>query len=97
MATRVKGQRHPIQAGVETAIGSFGTLVAIWFATGACITPLRSPGEFPPYAGNMLWRPVAVLPLADRQLQPYINSVTIAAPIDRAGVRPLLSAHKTAL
>ena len=29
VATRVKPQRHPIQAGVETAIGSFGTLVAI--------------------------------------------------------------------
>src|SRR6266568_5124829 len=43
----------------------------------------------------MLWRTVAVLPLADRQLQPYASSVTIAASIDRAGVRPLLSAHKT--
>lgn len=43
-----------------------------------------------------VWRTVAVLPLADRQLQPYISFVTIAAPIDRAGVRPLLSAHQTA-
>jgi hypothetical protein len=29
VATRVKPQRHPIQTLVETAIGSFGTLVAI--------------------------------------------------------------------
>ena len=48
------------------------------------------------YAGNMLWRTVAVLPLADRQLQSYASSVTTAASIDRADVRPLLSAHKTA-
>src|SRR5437016_7267323 len=41
------------------------------------------------YAGNMLWRTVTVLSLADRQLQPYASSVTIAASIDRAGVRPL--------
>ena len=27
------------------------------------------------YAGNMLWRTVAVLPLADRQSQPYASSV----------------------
>src|ERR1043166_3615440 len=63
-------------------------------ATGACVTPLRRRGEFPPYAGNMVWRTVALLPLADWQLQPYACSVTIAASIDRAGVRPLLSAHK---
>src|SRR6266853_4166871 len=49
---------------------------------------ITSPGEFPPYARNMLWRTVAVLPLADRQWQPYASSVTIAASIDRAGVRP---------
>src|SRR6266576_2663467 len=48
------------------------------------------------YAGNMLWRTVTVLSLADRQLQPYATFVTIAASIDRASVRPLLSAHKTA-
>ena len=50
---------------------------------------------------------MAVLPLADRQLQPYTSSVTIAAPIDRAGVRPFslhtnrimnpLAAHKDEL
>ena len=39
---------------------------------------------------------MAVLPFADRQWQPYASSVTIAASIDRAGVRALLSAHKTA-
>jgi hypothetical protein len=33
--TRVKPQRHAIQAGV-------------WLVRGACITPLRSPGEFQP-------------------------------------------------
>jgi hypothetical protein len=32
------------------------------------------------------------LPLANRQSQPYVGSLIIAAPIDRAGVRPLLSA-----
>ena len=41
-------------------------------------------------------RTVAVLPLADRQFQPYTSFGIIAASIDRAGVRPLLSAHKTA-
>ena len=55
----------------------------------------------------MLWRTVTVLPLADRQWQPYASSVTIAAPIDRAGVRPFsldqnrimnpLAAHKDEL
>src|SRR6266566_5591386 len=35
---------------------------------------ITSPGEFPPYAGNMLWRTVAVLPLADRHWQPYASS-----------------------
>src|SRR5438876_6990276 len=37
------------------------------------------------------------MPLANRQSQPYAGSLTIAASIDRAGVRPLSSAHKTSI
>ena len=36
---------------------------------------------------------VSKMPLANRQSQPYVGSLTIAASIDRAGVRPLLTAH----
>ena len=34
--------------------------------------------------------------IANRQSRPYVDSLTIAASIDRTGVRPLLSAHQTA-
>jgi hypothetical protein len=68
--------------------------LGIALGAGACIAPLRSPWRIPTVPGNGLWRTVTVLPLADRKFQPYAGSVTIAASIDRAGVRPLLSAPK---
>ena len=58
-----------------------------FFAPSRIMNP-EVPANSHDYARNMLWRTVTVLPLADRQCEPYASSVTIAASIDRADVRP---------